>query len=82
MNAGRLWGGVATAIINIVVGVAVLPALRRRPCRHPSRRPATIPDRPGFPGCADGLRCLAAIMAAAGALTGWKRAVQPGPALG
>lgn len=31
---------------------------------------------------ADGLRCLAAIMAAAGALTGRKRAVQPGPALG
>ena len=30
----------------------------------------------------DGLRCLAAIMAAAGALTGRKRAVQPGPALG
>jgi len=31
---------------------------------------------------ADGLRCLAAIMAAAGALTGRKRAVQPGPDLG
>ena len=31
---------------------------------------------------ADGLRCLAAIMATAGALPGRERVVQPGPALG
>ena len=31
---------------------------------------------------ADGLRCLAAIMVAAGALPGRERVMQPGPALG
>ena len=48
VNAGRLWaGGVATAIINIVVGVAVISLLSG--VGRVAIRPAallTIPDRP------------------------------------
>jgi hypothetical protein len=48
VNAGRLWaGGVATAIINIVVGVAVISLLSGvgRVAIRPAALP-TIPDRP------------------------------------
>ena len=48
VNAGRLWGGgIATAIINIVVGVAVISLLSGvgRVAIRPVALPA-IPDRP------------------------------------
>ena len=48
VNTGRLWaGGIATAIINIVVGVAVISLLSGvgRVAIRPAALP-TIPDRP------------------------------------